>query len=240
MKDNVLGVNKEYISQTSLYEKKDAILALILYIMMFFLFILMGRCFVQKGKLLTETYMFCFTGIISLLCIGFVFAICSIRKQKLITVGFSKTYAKESLVTGAKILLIFVIIKGIIPIANGATIRLDSKQIIMKVIYYLIFISFMEEFVFRGFIGTRLFGFFRNKLLSIIVVGILFTGLHIPFQMIITHLSLLQYISINIVNLISIFFWHFIEQWLYAKYNSIIAPVMLHFSMDFIGWFIIF
>lgn len=234
-----LGANTEYINQTKLYNKKDALLALLLYVVMTLTFILMGKHFIQKSTL-TEPYIFCFTGIISLVCISIVLSICFIRKQQLITVGFSKTNAKKSFILGTILLLIIVILKVIIPVVNGSvTIRTDLGQILMNIVYYLIFIAFMEELVFRGFIGTRLFGYFRNKLFSIIVVGILFAVLHIPFQMIVAQVSFSQYISDNMGILVNIFFWHFIKQWLYARYNSIIAPTMLHFIMDFIGWFII-
>lgn len=234
------AANSEYIEQTRLYNKKDIISSILLYSIMIILFILMGKHFIQKGETLSQLYIFGFTGIISLLCIVLVFFLCAIRKHKLITVGFSYTYAKKSFTAGIMIIILFSVLKGIIPVIfYNSTIRTDFGQILMKFCYYLFFIAFMEEIVFRGYIGTRFYGYFKNKLLSIIVVGILCALLHIPFQMVVTQLSLSKYISINMGIIYNYFFWHLIEQWLYAKYNSIIAPVMLHFIMDFIGWIII-
>lgn len=235
----VLGANDEYVQQTKEYGRKDALLSLILYFVMNLLFVLMGKIFVQKGLTLTETYMFCVTGIVSLICIGLVFLFCLIRRQKLVTVGFSKNQVKKSFAMGMILFILVAIFRGIWPIISGSTIQTNIGVIFMKVIYFFIFIGFMEELVFRGYIGTRLYGCFTNKRLSLVVVGIMFSFLHIPFYMVVAQMSLSEYISANWVSLILIFLFHIVFQWLYSKYNSIVAPTILHFIWDYIQWFII-
>lgn len=235
----VLGANNEYVQQTEEYGRKDALLAIILYVVMILEFVLLGKLFVQKSSTLTEAYIFCTTGIVSLSIIGFVFLFCSIRKQKFVTVGFSKKQATKSFVWGM-ILLILVVIMGCIWLfASDLAIQTDIGAIIMKIIYFLLFIGFTEELVFRGYIGTRLYGCFTNKRLSIIVVGIMFSLMHIPFQMMLAQMSLLEYIDAHWVSLFYISIIHIGFQYLYSKYNSIIAPTILHFIIDFIQWFII-
>ena len=190
MKTTVLGVDDEYVQQTDEYGRKDALFALILYAVMVLVFVLTGKIFAQKSSTLTETYIFCVTGVASSICIGLVFLFCFIRKQKLITVGFSKEQALKSLTTGIILFIMVVIFGGIWPIITGSVMQTDIGLIVMSIIYYLFFIGFMEEFTVRGYIGTRLFGFFNNKRLSIVIVGIMFSLYHIPFYMVLMMLCL--------------------------------------------------
>jgi membrane protease YdiL (CAAX protease family) len=97
----------------------------------------------------------------------------------------------------------------------------------------------MEELAFRGYIGTRLYGCFKNKLFAISITGLLFTFMHLPFQMLMADTTMLGYIASNWANLIFIFLLHFVFQALYAKHNSIIAPTLFHFIWDYVQWFII-
>lgn len=236
----VFGANHKYMQQTKEYGKIDVLFALILYTVMILEFMLLGKLFVEKGTALTETYIICATGIISLVCIGLVFMFCFIRKQQLVSVGFGKSQAKKSFVLGM-ILLILVVALGVIwSLISGLSIQTNINAIIMRIIYYLVFIGFMEELVFRGYIGTRFYGCITNKRLSVVIVGIMFSLLHIPFHMVYAQMSFLEYISANWTNLFYISIFHCGFQWLYSKYNSIIAPTILHFIMDFIQWFIIF
>jgi uncharacterized protein len=235
----VLGVNNEYLLQTNEYGGKDALLALILFIIEMLGLSFVGKLFLQKGDALTETYIVCITGIFSMIFIVLVFLFCVIRRQKLITIGFSRTQAKKSFLLGIILFGFVVIFSSIGAILTGSIIQTDIKLIIIRIIYYLIFIAFMEELVFRAYIGTRLFGFFKNKKLSIVIVGIMCSFEHIPFYMIISQVSLTEYISSHFFNLLSLAIIHSLFQWLYAKYNSIIAPTILQFIWNYIQWFII-
>lgn len=55
---------------------------------------------------------------------------------------------------------------------NGSRL-VPLSQLPMLIIYYLL-VSVCEEFVFRGYIGTRIYGFFKNKYIAICLTGILF------------------------------------------------------------------
>lgn len=235
----VLGANNEYILQANEYGGKDALFALILFIVVMFGLSLVGKLFLHKGNALTEIYMVSVTGIYSMIFIGLVFLFCKIRRKKLVTIGFSMTQAKKSFIFGILLFGLVAILCSVRVIFSGSIIQTDIKLIMIKIIYYLIFIAFMEELIFRAYIGTRFFGFFKNKKLSIAIVGIMFSLEHIPFYMIISQVSLAAYISSNFSKLITLAIIHILFQWLYAKYNSIIAPTILHFIWNYIQWFII-
>ena len=151
---SVLGANDEYVQLTTKYGRLDALLALILFVVEMLGLAIMGKLVIQKGTSITETYLFCVTGIFSLMIIGLVILFCIIRRQKLITIGFSKTQAKKSLIMGIILFVLVVLFWGIRPNISGS-IKTDITLIAMRIIYYLIFIAFMEELVFRGYIGTR-------------------------------------------------------------------------------------
>ena len=235
----VLGANNEYLQQTKEYGSKDGLLAIILFSIEILGLFFVGKLFMQKGDGLTETYIVTVTGIFSIILIGLVFLFCIIRRQKLNTIGFSKIQAKKSFILGIILFGVVIILWSIFAILSGSNIQKDTNLIIIRIVYYLIFIAFMEELIFRAYIGTRLYGFFMNKKLSIVIVGIMFSFSHIPFQMIISQVSLITYISDNFFSLIFLAILHMLFQWLYAKYNSIIAPTMIHFIWDYMQWFIV-
>ena len=185
--------------------------------------LLLGKLFVWNNSILTETYIFYTTGAFSLSCIGLVFLFCLFRKQKLATVGFNMDQAKKSLVMGIFLFAVTVVIGGIWLVFTGSTIQTDIKVIAMRIIYFLIFIGFYEELVFRGYIGTRLYGYFSNKQTSIIITGIMFSFEHVPFHMTVAQMGFIEYILMHWINLVFIVILHCGFQWLYSKYNSIIA-----------------
>lgn len=230
---SVLGANDEYVQQTTLYGRKDALIALILYSVAYIPFIILGKIFVLEGSTLTGTYTFFSTGIVAFICIGLVFLCCLLQKQKLATIGFSGKQAINSMVLGI-LLFVLVLILRCIDLGMGRSVQTDDGPLIMRIIYNLVFIAFMEEILIRGYIGTRLYGCFKNKGLSIVLVGFMWSVYHIPFDMIVAQMSLLEYISASWLYLLRVFIYHFIFQWLYSKYNSIIAPTILHFIIDFL------
>jgi membrane protease YdiL (CAAX protease family) len=235
----VLGANNEYMQQTKEYGRTDALLALLLFIIEMLGLSFVGELFLQKGSALSETFIVSVTGIFSVINIGLVFLFCILRRQKLITIGFSKTQAYKSFILGVILFGFVAIFCSIKAIISGSAIQTDIKLIIIRIMYYLIFIAFMEELIFRAYIGTRLFGFFKNKRLSIVIVGTMFSFEHIPFYMIISQMSLTEYISTHFFNLIYLALIHILFQWLYSRNNSIIAPTILHFIWDYIQWIII-
>jgi membrane protease YdiL (CAAX protease family) len=90
----------------------------------------------------------------------------------------------------------------------------------------------IEELIFRGYIQTRLVGFFKHKITGIILTGILFALMHIPFQIAVSNMSFLEFIKINYPHLLLTFFYHMIFSLLYYKFNNIAAPTIFHFFLN--------
>ena len=230
--EKISGKN-EYVEQTKSFDKTDALLAFAMWLIVLTVNTLLGLVFVKKAAALTETYIFCATGIAALCNIGCVCLLCFLRRQKLSTAGFSRTKLWQSVLLGVALSAIFVILKGI---PDFSILQKNGALIGSRVIYYLVFIAFMEEFVFRGYIGTRLFGAFSNKKTAVFITGMLFSLQHIPFQMIVRQATVWQYVSTVWINLIYLVGLHYLFQWLYTKFNSLAAPVLLHFTWDFVLW----
>lgn len=232
-------ISEEYVLATQQYKKTDFLLALLLYLFVLLIYYILGRVFSSDTVKLTEGFIFIFTGVVSIIIIGFTFALCLLRKQKLATIGFDMSKAKQSLKLGLVLTVIVVLLFGTVIVVSDFSIKTDIPLIVMRFFYYLIDIAFVEELVFRGYIGTRIYGCFKNKMIAIAVTGVLFVFMHIPAQMVMADMNFLEYISYAWVNFIFIFLLHFIFQFLYAKYNSIIAPTLFHFAWDYVQWFIV-
>ncbi|MDF2844271.1 MAG: hypothetical protein K0R00_2697 [Herbinix sp.] len=202
-------------------------------------FAFLGKLYLNKESNLSEIYIFYTTAVISIIPILIIFLICVLKKQGFATIGFSKTNALKSFKLGIILSIIILALQGIGIYYTEASLQTNISDILFRIIYYLIFISLMEELVFRGYIGTRLYGYYKNKNISIVIVGIMCSIEHIPFKIIIAQANLIEYVLINFTNLIFYIILHIGFQYLYSRYNSIIAPLLVHFIWNFSKWLIV-
>lgn len=233
---SILGANEEYVEQTKAYGGKDALLALALYTTVTFFYFILGSLIVQKrfARTLTEPYIFWASGIVSIVSMGLIALLCYLRKQKLTTLGLGKTQASKSLLMGVVLSAIIVVIAGV---PDLASIKANAALIPVKLFYYLVFVAFLEELEFRAYVGTRIYGFCRHKWLSVFFVAFLFALEHIPMKLLEYQITFPQYILNNGGHLIFYAVFHIALQWLYSKHNSIIAPILVHFTWNFMTWF---
>ncbi len=231
--------NEEYLYETSKFTKTDLLLTLILCVILTGLYMQIGLVYFYTEEPMTENFKFVSTGILSGIEASIVFAFCIVRKQSLSSIGFSRTNSKKSLTFAIILCLGVTILFTVIAVVSGSDIQKNVKLITMKFFYYFVFIAFVEELVFRGYIGTRLYGCLENKVLSITISGLIFTFMHIPVKVMMTDMGFIQYISYAWADLISVFILHFLLQFLYGKCNSIIAPILFHFIWDFVQWLIV-
>jgi hypothetical protein len=103
-------------------------------------------------------------------------------------------------------------------------------------LYFLICIAFVDELTFRGFIQTRIRGIIKNKWLSIIIVGLMFAIMHIPFQMLKAKLPLIPFIQMDLGHLISTSILHIYFVYIYTRHNNIIAPTIAHALVGFVPY----
>jgi len=212
---------------TATYEKKDTFLAIIIYIIS--IFILFGLGLLQTTTSISPI----FTGLINLLIsIILIFINLRYRKQKLDSVGITKKHLLKSLIVGLIFGIILSMVNIILAIMSGSKwIRFYS--LIWNIPYFLIIICFQEEILYRGYIQTRLYGVLKSDILTIIIGGIMFALMHIPFQFFVRgYNNILTFLIDNCFWLFLVFSWHFVFNFLYRKFNSLTTPTVCHFLLN--------
>jgi membrane protease YdiL (CAAX protease family) len=180
-----------------------------------------------------QFYKFIFYIPVMILEIAPIFILLKIRRQNIKSVGIKKEKALKSILLG----IIFSIPLVSLPIINAINQGkkvLSLTSLIWLFLYFLIEIAFVEELSFRGFIQTRIQGVIKIKWLGIVVVGIMFGLMHIPYQMIKANMSLSEFLVRDSGHLITTVVIHIYLVYLYTRNNDIISTSAAHTLMDFI------
>lgn len=195
MDNGVLGANKEYVQQTKVYGKKDALLSFVIFGIVFGSMFLLQQLIKYRGLGSSTKLVFITSGVISFFLIGIVLLFCFLRKQKANTIGFSITEMKQSFYTGVIGFTVTLVLKWLTKISSKQRILegVTKESFVMNVVYLLVFVALMEELVFRGYIATRLYGTYKNKWLSIATVGMMSAIIHIPMYSMRLQISMWNY-----------------------------------------------
>lgn len=162
-----------------------------------------------------------------------IFIIIKVKKQNLKSIGLKKDKSLKSIFLGIVFSLPILISTVVKSINNGNHIIISSNLILLF-IYFLIEIAFVEEIVFRGFIQTRIQGLIKSKWTSIIIVGFMFSLMHIPFQLVRANMPLSEFILNDYVHLIFTFIMHIYFVYIYTRDNNIVSSSITHTLIDFI------
>lgn len=162
-----------------------------------------------------------------------IFIILKLRKQSITTIGIRREKIWKSLFVGLAGSIPFTVLGVIGPILSGKVLNTNVWDNIWTFLYYLICIAFTEELAFRGFLLSRIQGLIKTKWISIIVVGIMFGLIHVPFQMIKEDMSIIDFILYDLWHLITTCIIHIYLVFLYNRDKNIIAPTIAHAIMNF-------
>jgi membrane protease YdiL (CAAX protease family) len=213
-----------YKENISTYTKVDGIIAIVYYLIFMITYFIMGRVYAEYKIYLG---IICNISIV-ILCIIIIW----LRNQKISTLGLNFRKMKQSIILGVILGILLVLTNNVLPsITSGCHLN-KITQILYNAFYYFIIIAFVEEIAFRGFIQTRIYGLIKNEIIAIITVSLMFSLMHIPFQMAMAGTTILSFISSNVVWLILLFFWHIIFNFLHKKYNCLFANTIFHGFMD--------
>jgi uncharacterized protein len=220
---NFFKTDDSYKVQVIEYERKDAMTAMVVWGVVMGTYYFMGELYANKGIYL---------GIpVNIMLASLCIALLLLRKEKITTIGFTKNNAVKSIVLGG-VLGILIVIGNIVVNLVLARQFAQIQNTIANFFYYMLVISLVEEIIFRGYIQTRIFGLVKQPLFAIILGGILFMLMHIPFQMGYAKLGLFAYVQRSWIILIFTFIWHVVFDFLYRKYNTIYASTIFHGLMD--------
>jgi hypothetical protein len=178
--------------------------------------------FLYKNNSFIKTNIKVMGCLLNLLLIIITILFVKIRKQKLDTIGLKGRW-KLSIIIGGLLSLFYFYCNCLDHLIHGE--KLISVSSILFLVIYFLLVAICEEFVFRGFIGTRLNGLIKNKYIVVIVTGLLFVTMHFPYRMIAANMSLSDF---DIGWLIDLFIFHLIMNFIYMKTNSIYGSIIPH------------
>lgn len=224
---NIFKTDESYNAQVIEYERKDTLSAIVVWGVFMGTYYIMGQLYANKGVYLGVP--------VNIVLASFCIALILLKKEKITTIGFSKNNAVKSIVLGGILGILIVIGNIVMNVVWGR--QLDQiRSIMANLVYYMLVISLVEEIIFRGYIQTRIYGLVKKPLFAIILGGILFMLMHIPFQMGYAKMGLFAYIQWNWATLIFTFIWHVVFDFLYRKYNTIYASTIFHGLMDWANY----
>ena len=221
---SILKINDKYIDNLRKYNKKDGMLAILLFAIIIIMYALLGILY--KNNSFIKDNIKIIGCLFNLLLIIVTIIFVKLRKQGLETIGLKGRW-KLSIILGGVLSLFYFYCNCLDHLINGE--KLISITSILFLMVYFLLVAICEEFVFRGFIGTRLNGLIKNKYIVIIVTGILFVVMHFPYRMTAANMSLSDF---DIGWLINLFIFHLIMSFIYMKTNSIYGSIIPHWISD--------
>ena len=220
----IIKSNKEYNDNLKKYDKKDGMLAILLFAIIIIMYALLGILY-KNNSFIKENIKIVgciFNFLLIIITIIFVKS----RKQRLNTIGLNGRW-KLSLIIGLILSLFYFYCNCLSHLLEGREL-ISISEILFLAIYFLL-VSVCEELVLRGYIGTRLNGLIKNKYIALFITGILFVVMHFPYRMIAANMSLSDF---DIGWLINLFIFHLIMSFIYMKSNSIYGSIIPHWISD--------
>lgn len=221
---SILKINDKYNDNLRKYNKKDGMLAILLFAIFIIMYALLGILY--KNNSFIKENIKIVGSIFDFLLIIITIIFVKSRKQRLNTIGLNGRW-KLSLIIGLILSLFYFYCNCLSHLIEGKEL-ISISEILFLAIYFLL-VSVCEEFVFRGYIGTRLNGLIKNKYIALFITGILFVVMHFPYRMIAANMSLSDF---DIGWLINLFIFHLIMSFIYMKSNSIYGSIIPHWISD--------
>ena len=223
----LLQPNQEFHENVIKYNRIDSLLAFGLFCIMIMLYTILG-VLARKYHVIEESR-FAGSGT-NILMIIITILLVKVRKEKLSSVGLYRGKWKQSCLIGLVLALILFFNNCLSHIICGADF-IEIKSIIKLVIYFLT-VALCEEIVFRGYIGTRLYGLLKNQYLVMIATGILFVVMHFPYRMIAYGMTITELTIHNIGWILDLFITHIVLSLVYVKTNSLYGSIIPHWMSN--------
>ncbi|HWQ58843.1 MAG TPA: type II CAAX endopeptidase family protein [Clostridia bacterium] len=216
-----LSTDGAYQKQIASYGKTDAILALALYVMMLIAYYGIGVLQIKRNLYL---------GIpVNLALILFCVALALLRRQGLSSIGITQRNLGRSTLAGALSGVVLSFLMNVLPSILAGRKVIPFGLALYNVFYYFVVIGLSEEIIFRGYIQTRINGLIKDDFLAMLIVGVLFYFMHLPYQMPVNGMQF------NVLQLAVFVVLHMIHNILYRKFNSLAGPTLLHGLLDWGG-----
>lgn len=202
-------------------KKKSYGIIAIIYYCIYLLGLFLAGILYQKGIMFGMNIIYW-----SLFAVGVLIVL--IKDRNIDNLGFGKEKLRVNLIISFVIVVTTFIVIWIFS-------TLAFSELIKQMFYYLFYIAAIEEILFRGMIQNYLFGFKLNKYVIFTIGALLFSFMHIPFQMFVHNNVSLHYLVEALPNLIETFIAHFVYCFVAYKRKDITIPIALHYAYNFLG-----
>lgn len=180
-----------------------------------------------------------FSAVFTILILLFVHFLCRKDGTDFKAIYYNKNGFSKSLFYGVIFSFIIFILQGGVNLFNATAYFKGSALIVLSNMFnFLFLIGFFEEFIFRGYLAKKFFMY--NKVVSTLLIGIMFVFAHVPLRfltsILISHIDISTFFQIYSISFVYDFIFHIIMQVFYNKYHNSIGPVLVHFTINFISW----
>lgn len=145
-----------------------------------------------------------------------IIAIVLLRKQRLSTLGFTRT------------ILPYIAFLAFSAAAAFDAMRQGNVELIGRWFFYAIAVGGLEEILYRGFLHPRLVKWVNNQVLAILIGGLLFGAMHHIAPMVWYQAPWYGFFS----RLGGGVIWHLLFLLIYASTGNIIDAILLHAALD--------
>ena len=216
----------QYKQEISKYGKKDALTALCFYVYtcgILFLSAVLFRSDIPLGAF-TQTI------ISTSLVIVPLFALILLRKQNISSIGIHKKNLWPAIRIGIIFCALILLMNVFIPMFLGDW-TLHSFGNIMRMFFLTLFVVFMEDTLFSGYIQTRIYGLINNDIVAVLLGAFMFAFSHVA-----AIVGLVGVSGFGTVISFSMLFWmlaHVIWNLIFRRYFSLFPITMFHFVWNF-------
>ena len=220
-------MDSKYSQEVSMYGKKDAIIALCVYVVFLIWGIVSWVITDILDGTLRQTQII---GMISAFILStLVIAIVLIRKQKISSLGIHKDKLGLALRLGFIFALIPLSINLLFP-AILYDLSFTPFGHMMWMMLYFFFMAAYEDIFFIGFLQTRLYGLFKSDKVAIGIGAALFALIHVPVALADGGLGLLG--PEIIFYLAGLFFMHQALVLMFRRYFSLFTVMLIHLAIN--------
>lgn len=228
-------IDNNYNTNINMYNKKDGIMAVFLFLIYIGLFSLLAL--LSNTVEFVSSNMTTSLNIMNVLIITITILFVFINKQKISTIGVVGGNWKKSIFIGLFLAFVFFLLNFLMPFLFYGGKLVSFQDFISLLIYYFL-VAFSEEIVFRGYIQTRIHGIIKNRMLALLLGALMFTIMHFPFGMVqnnMTFVELGEYIASNYLWCINLFIMHIVWSFVYRISNSLKGSIISHWVSNLAG-----
>ncbi len=224
----ILQPNKQFQERVTKYKPINGLLAVGLFFIMCALYALLAV--LQKKIPVMKDSSILLGCILNSILIALSVLFVKIEKESLSSIGLFNGNWKKSCLIGFVLAAILFFNNCLSSIISGASF-IPVRNMFKFIIYYLT-VGLCEEIVFRGYIGTRLYGLIKNHYFVILVNGILFVLMHFPYRIIMYNMTISDLTIFNIAWILNLFITHIVFSFIYLKTNSLYGAVIPHWMSN--------